>query len=461
MHFASEDTIAAPATVPGAGAISIIRVSGSGTFAVADSVISFRSGRCSVFEGYSIHFGSIYLPDGELLDNVLVSVFRAPHSYTGEDSVEISCHASSYIVSSLMMLLLDAGARAAEPGEFTRRAYLNGKMDLAQAESVADIIAAEDAASHRIAVRQMRGGFSQELKDLADNLLEMTALMELELDFSEEDVEFADRGKLNDLLDRVLSHIDSLLSSFRLGNAIKNGIPVTIAGAANTGKSTLLNALLGEDRAIVSDIAGTTRDTVEETVTIGDCRFRFIDTAGIRSTGETIEQLGIERSLRKIEDASIVLGVVDLSDAEDVIASQIESLRSRIDFSRQQFVLLQNKADLGDKQIAYDGPHFRISARTGLGLPALRDWLASYEKDRIAGAGSETLLTNLRHFQALNEARTALLRVRDGLATSLPTDLVSQDLREAIRSLQSILGTSTPDVESTLGLIFSRFCIGK
>ena len=274
-------------------------------------------------------------------------------------------------------------------------------------------------------------------------------------------MEFADRGKLNDLLDRVLSHIDSLLSSFRLGNAIKNGIPVTIAGAANTGKSTLLNALLGEDRAIVSDIAGTTRDTVEETVTIGDCRFRFIDTAGIRSTGETIEQLGIERSLRKIEDASIVLGVVDLSDSEDVIASQIESLRSRIDFSRQQFVLLQNKADLGDKQIAYDGPHFRISARTGLGLPALRDWLASYEKDRIAGAGSETLLTNLRHFQALNEARTALLRVRDGLATSLPTDLVSQDLREAIRSLQSILGTSTPDVESTLGLIFSRFCIGK
>ncbi len=461
MHFASEDTIAAPATVPGAGAISIIRVSGSGTFAVADRVISFRSGLCSEFEGYSIHFGSIYLPDGELLDNVLVSVFRAPHSYTGEDSVEISCHASSYIVSSLMMLLLDAGARAAEPGEFTRRAYLNGKMDLAQAESVADIIAAEDAASHRIAVRQMRGGFSQELKDLADNLLEMTALMELELDFSEEDVEFADRDKLNDLLDRVLSHIDSLLSSFRLGNAIKNGIPVTIAGAANTGKSTLLNALLGEDRAIVSDIAGTTRDTVEETVTIGDCRFRFIDTAGIRSTGETIEQLGIERSLRKIEDASIVLGVVDLSDAEDVIASQIESLRSRIDFSRQQFVLLQNKADLSDKQIAYDGPHFRISARTGLGLPALRDWLASYEKDRIAGAGSETLLTNLRHFQALSEARTALLRVRDGLATSLPTDLVSQDLREAIRSLQSILGTSTPDVESTLGLIFSRFCIGK
>lgn len=461
MHFPAEDTIAAPATVSGTGAISVIRVSGPCTFEIADKVVAFRDGSCAASDGYTVHYGTICLPSGEPLDNVLVSVFRAPHSYTGEDSVEISCHASPFIVSNIMMLLLSAGARAAEPGEFTRRAYLNGKMDLAQAESVADIIAAEDAASHRIAFRQMRGGFSKELKDMSDELLEMTALMELELDFSEEDVEFADRTKLNNLLDKVLSHIDSLLSSFRLGNAIKNGIPVTIAGAANTGKSTLLNALLGEDRAIVSDIAGTTRDTVEETVTIGDCRFRFIDTAGIRDTSEAVEKMGIERSIRKIEDASIVIGVVDSTDSQEVIESQLAFLRSKVDPARQQFLLLLNKCDLEEKHIPFNGPSFSISAKTGLGLQSVREWLSAYEKDRIARAGSATLLANMRHFQALSQARTALLRVRDGLASSLPTDLVSQDLREAIRSLQTILGTSTPDAETILGLIFSRFCIGK
>ena len=313
MYIKNEDTICAPATVPGTGAISVIRVSGPDALTIADKVVSCRHGSISKAEGYTLRFGTILDADEVIIDEVLVSVFRAPHSYTGENSVEISCHASSYIVARIMDLLYAAGARAAEPGEFTQRAYLNGKMDLAQAEAVADVIASQNAAAHRIAFKQMKGGFSSELRDMRGELLELVSLMELELDFSEEEVEFADRSRLDALLDQIVGHVGRLIDSFRLGNAIKNGVPVAIAGATNTGKSTLLNALLGEDRAIVSDVHGTTRDTIEETLNIDGILFRFIDTAGLRETSEIVEKIGIERTFKKISEASIVHGMLDLT----------------------------------------------------------------------------------------------------------------------------------------------------
>ena len=314
MYLMNDDTICAPATVPGTGAISVIRVSGGEALPVVSAMVKCAPGReIMMAPGYSVRFGRIFLDDGELLDEVLVTVFRAPHSYTGEDSAEISCHASKYIVDNVLHLLVEAGVRPAEPGEFTRRAYLNGKMDLAQAEAVADLIAAQGAAAHHLALSQLKGGFSNELKKMRGELLNIVSLMELELDFSEEEVEFADRSQLSGLVDAVSGHIGRLISSFRLGNAIRNGIPVAITGATNTGKSTLLNALLGEDRAIVSDIHGTTRDTIEETLNVGGLLFRFIDTAGIRRTDETVEQIGIERTFRKLEEAVVVFVMVDAS----------------------------------------------------------------------------------------------------------------------------------------------------
>jgi len=332
-----DDTIVAPATIPGTGAISIIRLSGDKTFAIADKVVKLKSGTISEAEGYTLHYGAIDR-NGMPVDDVLVAVFRAPHSYTGEDSVEISCHASSYIVSEIMTLLIEAGARMAEPGEFTKRAYVNGKMDLAQAEAVADVISSQDAASHRVAMNQLRGGISSKLADLRSRLLEMTALMELELDFSEEDVEFADRKKLNGILDEVLDHVNSLADSFRLGNAVKNGVPVAIVGAANSGKSTLLNALLGEDRAIVSDIEGTTRDTIEEVINIDGIRYRFIDTAGIRESSELVEKMGIERTFQKISQAEIILGILDGTASDETIRNSVEMVVSKVEQGRQKII---------------------------------------------------------------------------------------------------------------------------
>ena len=345
MYIRNEDTICAPATVPGTGAISVIRVSGPRAFAVADKVVCFRKGSAADSAGYTMKFGTIRSGE-DLIDEVIVSIFRAPHSYTGEDSVEISCHASSYIVSSIMSLLFEAGARAAEPGEFTQRAFLNGKMDLAQAEAVADVIASQNAAAHKVAFKQMKGGFSSELRGMRAELLEIVSLMELELDFSEEEVEFADRRQLDVLLDRVIAHTGRLIDSFRLGNAIKNGVPVAIAGATNTGKSTLLNALLGEERAIVSDIHGTTRDTVEETLNIGGVLFRFIDTAGIRETSEVVERIGIERTFRKISEASIVLGMVDLTRDDEDNFVMIRDIVGKVNLSSQVLVFLLNKSDV-------------------------------------------------------------------------------------------------------------------
>ena len=483
MYIRNEDTICAPATVPGTGAISVIRVSGPEALSVADKTVICRKGTISDAPGYTIRFGTVTAADGSVLDEVLVSVFRAPHSYTGEDSVEISCHASSYIVSSLMDLLYAAGARAAEPGEFTQRAFINGKMDLAQAEAVADVISSQNAAAHRVAFRQMKGGFSTELKSMRAELLEIVSLMELELDFSEEDVEFADRSRLDALLDAIIGHISRLIDSFRLGNAIKNGVPVAIAGATNTGKSTLLNALLGEERAIVSDIHGTTRDTIEETLNIEGVLFRFIDTAGLRKTSEVVEKIGIERTFRKISEASVVIGMVDLTRDFETTFETVREIVEKVDLDVQKLVFLLNKTDISDinknvivknyivscidNKINIDSCDkspsdyvkvLPISAKTGLGLAELRSVLSSGQRDILADSDT-TLVTNQRHVQALTDARTSLLRVREGIASGLPTDLASQDIREAIYHIGSIVGEISTD--EVLGNIFAHFCIGK
>ena len=520
MYIRNEDTICAPATVPGTGAISVIRVSGTEALTIADKVITCRKGSIAEAGGYTLKFGFIYDSanncssedfetspkvencskngaNGQVIDEVLVSIFRAPHSYTGENSVEISCHASSYIVSSILNLLYAAGARAAEPGEFTQRAYLNGKMDLAQAEAVADVIASQNAAAHRIAFKQMKGGFSSELKGMRNELLELVSLMELELDFSEEEVEFADRSQLDNLLDQIIAHVSRLIDSFRLGNAIKNGVPVAIAGATNTGKSTLLNALLGEDRAIVSDVHGTTRDTIEETLNIDGILFRFIDTAGLRETTEIVEQIGIERTFRKIGEASIVLGMVDLTRDFESTCETVREIIEKVDFETQKLVILLNKTDIsevnknvsivnyivsllnnkgvistlteerlegakiestGENSTDSDVQIIPISAKTGSGIDILRAVLADSQRDLLTDSDT-TLVTNQRHAQALADARTSLLRAKEGLASDISTELISQDIRECIYSLSSISeGISSQDV---LINIFSRFCIGK
>ena len=500
MYIRNEDTICAPATVPGTGAISVIRVSGPEALSIADKVINCKKGAISEAAGYTIKFGTVQDATGITIDEVLVSIFRAPYSYTGENSVEISCHASSYIVSSVMDLLYAAGARAAEPGEFTQRAYLNGKMDLAQAEAVADVIASQNAAAHRIAFKQMKGGFSSELKGMRSELLELVSLMELELDFSEEEVEFADRSRLNALLSALIDHISKLIDSFKLGNAIKNGVPVAIAGATNTGKSTLLNALLGEDRAIVSDVHGTTRDTIEETLNIDGVLFRFIDTAGLRETDEIVEKIGIERTFKKISEASVVLGMVDLTRDFESTCETIREIVSKVDFTAQKLVFLLNKTDIcevnknvstinyivsqldsksiktkveiNSENLSISYPNesdstensascvsiVPISAKTGAGIEDLRMLLASSQRDLLADSDTN-LVTNQRHVQALSDARTSLLRAQEGLALSIPTDLVSQDIRETIYHLGSIVGEISTD--EVLGNIFRNFCIGK
>ena len=460
------DTICAPATSVGTGAISVIRISGPQTLAVLDGIVSFRHGDASTAAGYSLKFGTV--PD---VDDVLVAIYRAPHSYTGEDAAEISCHASSYIVETLLERLNDTGCRLAEPGEFTQRAFVNGKMDLAQAEAVADVITSVTSAQHRVAMNQLRGGYSAELLNLRKQLLELTVLIELELDFSEEDVEFADRSRLRALLDTACSHCRQLADSFRAGNAIRNGVPVAIVGAPNSGKSTLLNALLRDDRAIVSDIPGTTRDTVEETCVIDGVLFRFIDTAGIRESSDEVERLGIERAFRKIGEAEIVLGVVDATASETEIRESIRMIAEKVDPASQKLVILVNKVDIlgvnknvnafNNFVLSFDIDKnktklLEISAKIGFGLEELRSALVS--SSGLASA-TGTLVTNARHAAALRAAATSLSAVSDGLDRGLPTDLLAEDLRAALVSLGSITGQITTD--ETLGEIFSRFCIGK
>ena len=464
------DTIVAPATLPGTGAISIIRISGPDCFRFADAVVQLKHGTVSGSEAYTIHFGEV-----SGLDDVLVSIFRAPHSYTGEDSVEISCHASRYIVEELIRRLLAAGCRLAGPGEFTRRAFLNGKMDLAQAEAVADLISSTTAASHRVAYNQLRGGFSSELSSLRSELVEMTSLLELELDFSEEEVEFADRSQLLELVDRVRSHVVRLADSFKDGNAIKNGVPVAIVGATNVGKSTLLNALVGEDRAIVSDIAGTTRDTIEEVINLDGILFRFIDTAGIRETDETVEQMGIERTFRKISEAEIVIGMVDVTAPEISLFDHLKQIVSKVNFETQKLILCVNKVDLeADSDVNKNVNMIndfvtsinkeiitiQIAAKQGLGLAELRSTLSSLES-RLIPQEDSTFVTNLRHYEVLRETAASLSDARFALTSGIPADLVAEHLRRAISSLNQILGTDLIDPESVLQNIFRKHCIGK
>lgn len=463
------DTICAPASSVGGGAVSIIRISGTQCFPTLDSLLEFTHGNAASSPGYRLkraQFADV--------DDVLVGIFRAPHSYTGEDAAEIYCHASPYIVSRILELLCSKGCRMAEPGEFTRRAFLNGKMDLAQAEAVADVIAAQSEAQLRVAGTQLRGGYSRELRQIRASLVELSALMELELDFSEEEVEFADRARLRALLDSATQRCRSLCNSFRAGNAIRNGVPVAIAGAPNSGKSTLLNALLHDDRAIVSPIPGTTRDTIEEGCVLGGILMRFIDTAGLRESDDCIERMGIERSRAKIREAFVVLGVLDAALDPDELLAQACELASCMSSEDQKLVLLLNKLDIADSPHAnknvmranifvslledkgIDANVLEISAKTGLGLEKLLDTLASCCSP---DSGSDLLVTNARHAEALRASAEALDKVASGLELQLPTDLLAEDLRDAISHLGTITGEISTD--EVLGEIFGRFCVGK
>jgi tRNA modification GTPase len=465
MHH--EDTICAPATAPGTGAIGIIRLSGPEAIVIADKIFkaSGKSKKLSQQPSHTIVFGTI--GNGKkTLDEVLMSVFREPHSYTGEDLVEISCHGSAYILSSVLKLLIRQGAVMAKPGEFTQRAFLNGKMDLLQAEAVADVIAAGSEAAHRLAMDQMRGGFSDALDKLREDLLKFVSLIELELDFSEEDVEFADRTELAKLVGEVQSKIASLTKSFQVGNAIKNGIPVAIAGETNVGKSTLLNTLLRDDKAIVSDFHGTTRDSIEDTMTLSGVIFRFIDTAGIRHTEDAIETLGIERTFKSIRKAQIVLFLVDACAKADHINQKLGEIRKRINW--QKLIVLLNKADKIEKPAREklkknirlnDGELFLfISAKKKDGVDILEETLV--ELSGIKNLGNEgVVITNMRHYEALLKAGEAISRTAKGLKNKLPGDLLAQDIRECMHYLGEITGQISTD--EILGNIFKNFCIGK
>ena len=452
-NILNNDTICAIATPHGMGAIAVVRISGSEAISVVSRLFQ-QNGKpfdCEKVISHKAYFGQIVV-DGEMIDEVLVTFFKGPHSFTGEDSAEISVHGSTYIQQRLLEVLMAHGIRLAEAGEYTRRAFVNRKFDLAQAEAIADLISSESQSAHRLAISQLKGGFSKELQIMRSKLVEISALMELELDFSEEDVEFADRSQLKALLDETLSHVNRLTDSFRMGNAIKNGVPVAIVGATNAGKSTLLNALLGEERAIVSDIAGTTRDTIEETLNLDGTLFRFIDTAGLRETEEVIEKIGIERTMQKMKNATIIIGLLDINDPE--IDKTATLISSHVSPAEQQLILVVNKIDLGDNPST--SPYLAISAKTGRGLDEMKSKLIQC-CPRIEN--ETTMVTNLRHFEALKQAQSSLLEVKKGLEVGLPTDLITQDLRQALYYLGSITGEITTD--EVLGTIFSRFCIGK
>lgn len=466
MSINTNDAICAIATASGMGAIAVVRLSGQRCHEIALSIFKSRTrslDKSSIVPNKA-YFGD--LVDGaDVVDEAIVTFFAAPHSYTGEDSVEISCHGSVYIQQKVLEILIARGARLAGPGEFSRRAFINQKLDLAQAEAVADLIASQSEASHKIAVNQLKGGFSKELRDIRSRLLDITSLLELELDFSEEDVEFADRKQLLGLIEQAISHIGRLTESFRLGNAIKNGIPVTIAGETNTGKSTLLNAILGEERAIVSDIEGTTRDTVEETFNIYGTLYRFIDTAGIRQTTEEIERIGIERTFKKMVEADIILGMVDMTKGLEKAISAIRLIVSKVDRLKQTLIVLCNKRD-----VASDFPRERllsefedlpiefVSAKDNDDVERIKRFIFNNSSLHNVGA-NETLVTNMRHYESLQRSKENLEQVRDGIMVGLSADLLSQDLRQALYYLGSITGEITND--EVLGNIFGRFCVGK
>lgn len=469
------DTIAAISTASGQGAIAIVRLSGPDSFKIIESLFQVTGSRKQflVTGSKGLHHG--WIKSGkQLVDEVVISYYSAPKTYTGENLVEISCHGSTYIQQEILRLLINAGARMAKPGEFTERAFLNGKMDLTQAEAVADLIASSGAASHRLAIDQIRGGFSSELARIRSHLLDFVTLIELELDFAEEDVEFADRTRLKILVNSIIEKISGLVSSFELGNAIKSGVPVAIAGESNVGKSTLLNALLKEDKAIVSEIAGTTRDSIEDCIHLGGIEFRFIDTAGIRETTDQIESMGIDRSYRQIEKARIILLVADATAALESSIRWILEITSRIR-EDQHLVILVNKSDIDPTQalVFQKGvtesiaPAFAgvtrlsvigISAKTGDGLKELEEELLRLVNFKSL-EDSNVVVTNARHYEALTKAQTALYRTLSGLNMGTSGDFLSQDIREAMHYLGTITGQISTD--EILGNIFQHFCIGK
>ena len=441
-------TIIAPATATG-GAVMVVRLSGKDAIAIADKM--FRGKKClSEAKGYTLHYGTIVDSNEQTIDDVVVALFRAPHSYTGDDTVEITLHGSEYITSEVIRLAISYGATMATPGEFTRRAFLAGKMDLSRAEAVADIIASDSQWSHNVASTQMRGGYSEKLSELRGELLKICSLLELELDFSEEDVEFADRTTLRQTLETIGSQIESLKSSFALGNVLKNGVNVAIIGEPNVGKSTLLNALVEDDRAMVSDIAGTTRDTIEATTTIDGIRYRFIDTAGIHTTDDKLEQMGIDRSYRAIANAHIIL---HLASAEEPEFSNIEHSNN------QHYIQVINKIDklTSSTKLASDNLVY-ISAKSGLGIDKLRTRLREVTDTTQLSSGS-IVVSNMRHYSALNKASEALADAREAMMMNISSELLSEDIRRILHHLGEITGEiTTTDILQT---IFSKFCIGK
>lgn len=463
----TSSTIAAISTANGVGGIAVIRVSGNDTFKICNSIFKAKNEKTDIFKQFTntVSYGSIVDKNDEIIDDVLLTVFRNPHSFTGEDIVEISCHGSVFIQQKILQLLIDQGCNLAQAGEFTQRAFLNGKMDLSQAEAVADLIASTSAASHRMAMNQMRGGFSNELMKLRSRLLDFVSLVELELDFSEEDVEFADRIQLNHLVLEIEQIITKLSDSFRIGNAIKNGIPVALVGETNVGKSTLLNVLLNEERAIVSDIHGTTRDVIEDLISIKGITFRFIDTAGIRDTRDKIESMGIERTYQKIEQAAIVLWILDCTQ----LSEHIEWLTDKIEKKAEgkKIILVFNKIDKlieEEREVLnllfeqFDGERIYISAKNRINTDELQDALVKSAQLPEIQAG-DVVVNNIRHYQALQKALNSIERVKEGMIQGISGDFLSQDIRECMHFLGEITGQISTD--EILGNIFGKFCIGK
>ncbi len=487
--FDPDTTIVAPASGTG-GAISVIRVSGKDAIGIVDVIFKApafakatagekdkagekaeaKAGEkvkdLKSYKGFSLIYGEIRDKE-EIVDDVLISIFRAPHSYTGEDSVEISCHASPYIQQKILELLVDMGASSARPGEFTQRAFINGKLDLSQAEAVADVINAETESAHRLAMNQMRGGYSEEINKLRDRMLHFASMIELELDFGDEEVEFADRSELKSMVEEIKEYTDSLTDSFRYGNVIKNGVPVAIVGRPNVGKSTLLNALLKDEKAIVSEIPGTTRDAIEDTIIIDGILFRFIDTAGLRETADIIENLGIRKTYQKIEQANIVMLLTEASDGFESINGSFTEIRNQTEDSGKSLILVVNKTDLvtnADLDKLRSGlgsikaEYVYISAHSGEGVPDLITVLTELVNSSKSQL-QPVIVTNIRHYEALKQCSSSLQRVLEGLDEGIPEDLIAMDLRQAIHYLGEITGEiSTDDI---LANIFRNFCIGK
>lgn len=502
MSYITKETICAIATASGTAAMAIVRMSGEDSLNIALSRFVGKSKKITSenIVPNKMYYGEFMDSDGKVIDDVMFTFFKAPHSYTGENSVEIVCHGSPYIQNKILEILIKSGARLAKGGEYSMRAFINNKMDLTQAEAVADLISSQTEAEHRIAMNQLKGGFSKELQVLRSKLLDLTSLMELELDFSEEDVEFADRSKLNNIVEEAMRHISKLTDSFKLGNTIKKGIPVAIVGDTNAGKSTLLNALVGEERAIVSDIAGTTRDTIEETMNINGKMFRFIDTAGIRETEDTIEKIGIERAFKKITEADIILGVLDLSKPQDEFMSSAKQIISNVNLLSQKLILVFNKIDLNssflfmdskdvldmlrhsiENNIKVNGGYMLdeykysisgsdchdirnlikykfISAKNESDIEKLKNEIEFYARDLNVGE-NDVLVTNLRHYEALVKAAESLEKVKEGMQSGLSIEFVAQDLKAVLYHLGEITG----EISSTevLNNLFGRFCIGK